>query len=439
VSHIFSVGRTIKTVTSGVDCVIKRYIGGGGQGEVYEVELAKKPMALKWYYPETAKPDQKKNLETIISIGPPNEKFLWPLELATSSYNPDFGYIMPLREKRFKSIMDLMKRRIEPTFRALTTAGIELSHAFLQLHLRGNCYRDISFGNVFFDPDTGEIVICDNDNVGIDNKTSANVLGTPRFMAPEIVRGEAKPNTHTDLYSLAALLFYMLMIAHPLDGKKESDIKCLDTPAMNKLYGTEPVFIFDPLDDSNRPVPGYHDNAIVFWPIYPQFLKDLFIKSFTSGIKDPQNGRVRESEWRLNMVKLCDSIIYCHNCGAENFYDEHILKTNGKLNPCWQCHKNIVLPPRIRIEKNIIMLNHDTKLYPHHIDNSKMYDFSQPVAELSRHPQNPNLWGIKNLSDEKWVSTTKDGSIRDVEPGKSVLLQIGTKINFGNKEGEIRL
>lgn len=438
-SHIFSVGQTIKTVTSGVDCVIKRYIGGGGQGEVYEVELAKKPMALKWYYPETAKPDQKKNLETIISIGPPNEKFLWPLELATASYNPDFGYIMPLREKRFKSIMDLMKRRIEPTFRALTTAGIELSHAFLQLHSKGNCYRDISFGNVFFDPDTGEIVICDNDNVGIDNQTIANVLGTPRFMAPEIVRGKAKPSTHTDLYSLAALLFYMLMIAHPLDGKKESDIKCLDTPAMNKLYGTEPVFIFDPLDDSNRPVPGYHDNAIVFWPIYPQFLKDLFIKSFTSGIKDPQNGRVRESEWRLNMVKLRDSIIYCHNCGAENFYDEHILIANGKLNPCWQCHKNIVLPPRIRIEKNIIMLNHDTRLYPHHIDNSKMYDFSQPVAELSRHPQNSSLWGIKNLSDEKWVSTTKDGSIRDVEPGKSVSLQIGTKINFGNKEGEIRL
>ncbi|NLJ39969.1 MAG: serine/threonine protein kinase [Candidatus Atribacteria bacterium] len=426
-------------MTSGIDCIIKRYIGGGGQGEVYEVELDGKPMALKWYYPETAKPEQKKSLEAIISFGPPNEKFLWPIELATASNNSDFGYIMPLREKRFKSIMDLMKRRIEPTFRALATAGIELTHAFLQLHSKGNCYRDISFGNVFFDPDNGEIVICDNDNVGIDNQTSANVLGTPRFMAPEIVRGEAKPSTQTDLYSLAALLFYMLMIAHPLDGKKECEIKCLDTPAMNKLYGTEPVFIFDPNDDSNRPVPGYHDNAIIFWSIYPQFLKDLFIKSFTSGIKDPQNGRVRESEWRLNMVKLRDSIIYCQNCGAENFYDENMLKTNGKLNPCWQCQKDIVLPPRIRIEKNIIILNHDTKLYPHHIDNSKMYDFSQPVAELSRHPQNPNIWGIKNLSDEKWVSTTKDGSMRDVEPGKSVLLQIGTKINFGKKEGEIRL
>jgi len=87
--------------------------------------------------------------------------------------------------------------------------------------------------------------------------------------------------------------------------------KCLDVPAMNQLYGTEPVFIFDPGDDSNRPVPGYQDNAIVSWPIYPQFLRDLFTKSFTSGIKDPKNGRVRESEWRIAMVKLRDSIIYC--------------------------------------------------------------------------------------------------------------------------------
>ena len=65
-------------------------------------------------------------------------------------------------------------------------------------------------------------------------------------MAPEIVRGEAKPTTESDLFSLAVLLFYMLMMHHPLEGKKESDIKAFDLPAMNKIYGLEPVFIFDP-------------------------------------------------------------------------------------------------------------------------------------------------------------------------------------------------
>jgi hypothetical protein len=59
------------------------------------------------------------------------------------------------------------------------------------------------------------------------------------------------PSTQTDLFSLAVLLFYMFVMHHPLEGRKELAIKCLDLPAMKKLYGTEPLFIFDPSDDSN--------------------------------------------------------------------------------------------------------------------------------------------------------------------------------------------
>jgi len=72
---------------------------------------------------------------------------------------------------------------------------------------------------------------------------------------------------------------------------------------------------------------------MIYWPIYPQFLRDLFTKAFTTGIRDPKNGRVRESEWRTMMVRLRDSIIYCEYCGLENFYDIDLLKMVGKLNP----------------------------------------------------------------------------------------------------------
>jgi DNA-binding helix-hairpin-helix protein with protein kinase domain len=421
-------------------CEVEQFLGGGGQGEVYRAVLGGKPVALKWYFPAYLQttPGQRAALETLIKKGAPSNKFLWPMELTLEEGVEGFGYIMPLREPRYKGIVDLMKRRIEPTFRALATAGLELSHSFLQLHAKGLCYRDISFGNVFFNPDTGEVLICDNDNVAVDGEGQVGVLGTPRFMAPEIVRGEALPSTQTDLFSLAVLLFYMFMVHHPLEGKKESSIHCLDLPSMNKLYGEEPVFIFDPNDNSNRPVPGYHDNAIVFWPIYPQFLRNLFTKAFTDGISDPQNGRVAESVWRSAMVKLRDSIIYCA-CGMENFYDADALKTSGgKPGNCWKCQKELRLPPRIRIERNIVMLNHDTQLFPHHVDSQKMYDFSKPVAEVTQHPTDRSIWGIKNLSDEKWVSTTADGTIKDVEPGRSVTMAVGTKINFGKTEGEIR-
>ncbi|KHD06064.1 serine/threonine protein kinase [Candidatus Thiomargarita nelsonii] len=423
---------------NGLSCQVEQFIGDGAQGEVYQANVNGKPIALKWYYSKQVTPEHRSSIEKLIKIGPPNDKFLWPLALATLKNVKGFGYIMPLRESHYKGIKDLMKRRIEPSFRALLTAGLELAHSFLQLHAKGLCYRDISFGNVFFEPNTGKILICDNDNVTIDGeRKKSGILGTPRFMAPEIVSGAATPNTQSDLFSLAVLLFYMMIIHHPLEGKKESQIKCFDLPAMNKLYGSEPVFIFDPHNHSNHPVQGYHDNAMIHWPIFPQSFRDLFTKAFTSGIRDPNNGRVRESEWRSMMVGLRDSIIYCEHCGLENFYDLDLLKMAGKLNPCWHCQKQLKTPPRIRIDRQIVMLNHDTQLFPHHIE--KNYDFSQAIAAVNQHPKNSNIWGLKNISPKSWVVNSPNGSIKNVPSGQSVTILAGTKINFGKTQGEIRL
>ena len=439
-SQILKPNQTVQTSYPGLGCTVEQFIGGGGQGEVYRAKWKGKLVALKWYFPHAATQDQRKTLETLIKKGPPDERFLWPLVITAAPGVSDYGYIMPLREARYKGILDLMKGRVSPTFRALITAGIDLAHSFLQLHTQGLCYRDISFGNVFFDPQNGEVLICDNDNVGIDGEAKAGVLGTPRFMAPEVVTGDALPSSKTDLFSLAVLLFYMLMVHHPLEGAKEANIHCFDLPAMTKLYGTEPVFIFDPQDVSNRPVKGLHDNALVYWPLYPKFLRDLFTKAFKDGIRDPQNGRVRESEWRAALVRMRDAIVYCPHCGAESLYDTEALKASGgKPGVCWSCKQELRLPFRIRIGNNITMLNYDTHLYPHHIDKDRMYDFSLPVAEVVPHPQNPQVWGLKNLSNEKWTILAQDGTPRDIESGKSATLATGLKINFGKTEGEIRI
>ncbi len=287
---------------SGMTCEVDQLLGAGAQGEVYRVMLANKPMALKWYFSQWATSAQWQALAILVKRGAPNDKFLWPLELVTSPGLSEFGYIMPLREQRYKDISDLMKRRVVPTFRALTTTGLQLADSYFQLHTGGMCYRDISHSNVFFDPANGEVLICDNDNVTVDGDPTGGVGGTPRFMAPEIVRGDALPSTKTDLFSLSVLLFYLLMFHHPLDGKREADIHILDLAAMKKLYGTQPLFIFDPHDHSNEPVRGYQDNPLISWPIYPQFLRDLFTRAFTDGLRDPDNGRVRENEWRAALL-----------------------------------------------------------------------------------------------------------------------------------------
>jgi DNA-binding helix-hairpin-helix protein with protein kinase domain len=436
--QILKIHQRIQTASRPV-CVVEEFLGGGGQGEVYRATVGGKPVALKWYYPASSTEEQRKALEILIKRGAPSDSFLWPMELADAAATPGFGYIMPLREPRFKGIVDMMKRRIEPSFRALVTVGLELSHSFLQLHSKGLCYRDISFGNAFFDPLTGEVLICDNDNVTVDNQSLSGVYGTPRFMAPEIVRGDSLPSTQTDLFSLAVLLFYMFMMHHPLEGKKELAIKCLDLPAMKKLYGTEPLFIFDPSDQSNAPDPQHQRNALVFWQIYPEFLRDLFIKAFTQGITDPQHGRVRESNWRTAMVRLRDSLIYCPHCNAENFHDAgNSAADNKPSRRCWSCGRQLQLPPRIWFGRASVMLNHDTSLFPHHTDEERKYDFAKAIATVTRHPSDQTVWGLKNLSDRIWSTTNIKGEINDVAPGRSVTLSPGTRINFGHLEGEIR-
>lgn len=437
-SGMLSPDDEVRTASWALPCRVESLIGAGSQGEVYRASVEGSAFALKWYYDDMATEDQRAALRALIDAGPPDARFLWPVELVTGLSKPGFGYLMTLREPRYRRISDLLARRVTPSFRSLATAGAHLAEGFFRLHAKGRCYRDISPGNVFVDPDSGDVLICDNDNVGVDGKRGG-ILGTPRFMAPEVVRGEALPSTQTDLFSLAVLLFLILVNHHPLEGRKEADTRCLDLPAMSRLYGTEPVFIFDPVDHSNEPVPWYHDNALAFWPIYPAFLRKLFTRSFTEGIRDPDQGRIRDSTWRTALTRLRDSILYC-GCGAENFYDADALQAaGGSPGSCWKCSRPIQLPPRIRIGKSVVMLNHDSKLFRHQLEQDISVDFTTPLAEVTRHPTIPTLWGLKNLTAERWTATASDGTVRNVEPARTVPLAMGTRVNFGNTMGEIRL
>lgn len=451
-NELLQPGQVLHTQQSGQPCRVEKILGSGGQGEVYKADWAGAPFALKWYYPHTATPEQRAILEKLVKdkdYSAPSEAFLWPLDIACSPNGPGFGYIMRLREPRFKNLIDLMKNRIDPTFRALVTVGLGLADSFYKLHMKGLCYRDISFGNAFFDPLTGEILVCDNDNVAENRAAKGGVLGTPDFMAPEIVRSEAMPSRQTDLFSLAVLLFYIFHVSHPLVGRKILSIRAWDLPARTKLFGTEPIFIFDPVDRSNEAVDKSVDpmgeagvNALKYWTIYPQFLRDTFTKAFTDGIRDADHGRVLEGEWRRVLSQLRDSIYFCPHCsktGTENFYDPEAVKASGgKPCPCWHCKKEVRLPPRIRIGKSIVMLTHLGEIYPHHLDASKDFDFTTPVGKVIQHPTDPNVWGLKNCATEKWVATMPDGTLKDVVPGKSVPLTPNVKVNFGRVEGEIR-
>lgn len=424
---------TILTSESGNKYSVVSLLGAGGQGEVYDVECGGRHYALKWYFKGSATIRQKKLLEEIIAKGAPDSSFLWPLELIVPMQSNLFGYIMPLRPKNYKSIVDLMKKRVNPSFYVLCRTAFNLTKGYRNLHTAGAKYQDISFGNLFFDPDNGDVLICDNDNVSYDNSKPGGVLGTPGFMAPEIVRGEKRPSRDTDRYSLAVLLFYLFMVNHPLEGKQEASIKCMDMAARIRLYGTNPIFIFDPKNKTNRPVPGIHDNANIYWPIYPEKLRELFTKSFTVGLTTPSK-RVTEPEWMNLFANMMSGMMRC-SCGAAVFYDES-LQAKGVAHICWNCQGRVQVQKRLVIGNKTVILNQDAKLKKHHIYDD--FDMDTVVGEVVQNPKNPAFWGIRNEDERNWTYEKADGTQIPVEVGRSAGIARGVKIHFSQASGEFR-
>jgi DNA-binding helix-hairpin-helix protein with protein kinase domain len=428
------------TAEPGGEVQLGQLIGAGGQGEVYHARVAGQEKALKWYFPDLATRDQRNIIEGLVAMPHNDARFLWPEALVVAD-QPDagFGYLMRLRPPEFVGLPALFRRRVRTTPRAQVTACIHLAEAYRELHSRGIAYRDISWGNVFFAPADGRVLVCDNDNAIFEGQESG-VSGTMEFMAPELVREEAEPGTQSDLHSLAVLLFMILVNHHPLRGAQELKIHCLDAAAQRRLYGEQPMFIFDPDNKANGPVRGEHDGVMQAWETLPTALRTLFVAAFTRGLRDPSNGRVRESQWRDTLSRVRDAIVACAACGRHNMYDETRHRKTGSAGFCWHpsCRRALVLPPRLLVQGRTIMLNRDAEVYPHHLDHTRQHDFANPVAVLTEHPQRPGSFGLTNKTSTTWSASRSDGSTQPIGPGRTVPLRAGLTILIGGVLLEVR-
>ena len=431
-------GASVTGCASRLPVKVERQLGGGTQGVVYAASMGAQRLALKWYWPSYLRVDPKlrQRLASLIAIGPPGDQFVWPMDLVEQAGTAGFGYVMPLIEPPFISMSAVLTGKADPSFRTLATVGLGLAQGFLDLHARGLSYCDINFGNIWIDPVNGDIRICDNDNVTGDGSLGP-LRGSPRFMAPEIVRDDSGPTIATDLHSLAVLLFWMLMMHHPLVGRREAELRFPGPEEDRRIFGTEALFIFDPLDHSNAPIPGEQDMPLLYWPLYPGFLRALFVQAFTRGLHDPKGGRVMESAWRRAMGRLRDSIVECTQCGAENFHDPHPEAVNGA--PCWQCGTPRAPYLLLQLKRSEIAVAPHAILYPHHLLPGREFDFSAPLARVEAHPTQPGLFGLYNGMGESWTVTVANGKSASVPDGKRVQLDPDMRIDFGPTQGSVVL
>ena len=422
----FQKGQRIKTVSGGELEVIQK-LGEGGQGVVYKVNYNGKPLALKWYFGNKLNNADKfyRNIQNNIKQGTPTGAFLWPLEI-TEYFEGSFGYLMELRPPEYKDFSLFLLAKVHfANIEALINTALCITNGFRELHNRGYSYQDLNDGNFFVNPKTGDVLICDNDNVAPYGE-NLGIAGKCRYMAPEVVMGQKRPDSHTDRFSLAVVLYMLLFLNHPLEGKRTM-CPCLTEELERKFYGSDPVFVWYPANDANRPVRGVHTNEIKLWPLYPAFVRKTFEKAFSHEVMvgNDTTHRVIEKEWQEVFTTLRDLTIKC-SCGSETFIDPSQQSCR-----CINCGKSIERPPILKVKKYHAALAPGKKLYACHVQYDSD-DFKEAKGEVISSRNNPSLLGLRNDSNNTWEAILPNGSSKGYPNGQVIKLGKGIKINFGN-------
>lgn len=403
---------SIVSLVGGGTATIIKELGRGGQGIVYLVEVCGEKKALKWYLNA---PDDKfyRNLEHNIASGAPSDAFLWP-EYLTEKQQGSYGYIMKLRPQNYYEFGNFLLAKVSfKSFTAMLSAAMRICDGFMMLHRFGYSYQDLNDGNFFIDPQTGDVLICDNDNVMPQGEKSG-IMGKARYMAPEIVAGGI-PDKYSDRFSLSVILFMLFYANHPFEGAKVVACPCMTESFEKRFYGSEALFIYDPTDKSNLPVRGIHQNVIRRWPAFPKMLRDTFIEEFSKEKLQNPSSRMIEQNWKKIISTIRDSLVVCHHCAEETFVN--ISNTTDK---CMNCGKDVDLSKRLVIKNRSLPLINKTSIY---IDED-----NTPDGVVTTDSNGFML--IKNVSTETWTVETPSGKIKTVAPNEILPVKEGLKITF---------
>ena len=209
--------------------------------------------------------------------------------------------------------------------------GILISRAVRRMHAAGLAHSDLSYKNVLIDPVTGSACVIDVDGLVVPGKYPPDVVGTPDFIAPEVVmtnhlsKEDPKrflPSIATDKHALAVLIYMYLLYRHPLRGGKIHDMNDPQKDE-NMGMGEKALFVEHPTDQSNQVKSNqlqpsqlpWADPSRISYQVTGPYLTELFNKSFIEGLHEPSK-RPSANDWETALVKTVDLIQPCQNAAC---------------------------------------------------------------------------------------------------------------------------
>lgn len=336
---------------------------------------------------------------------------------------------------------------------------IRIARGVGRLHSAGLAHSDLSYKNVLIDPLTGNAAVIDIDGLVVPGKFAPDVVGTPDFIAPEVVAtlslpighpSKALPRIETDRHALAVLIYMYLLFRHPLKGGIVHPA-ATEEERMSLEMGSKALFVEHPTDLRNRPnlaevkksdLP-FADVAKLPYGLTGPYLKALFDRAFVTGLHNPAE-RPSAAEWVMALVRTVDLVQPCTNPSC---FQKWYTFDNSSKPRCPFCSTPYsgLLPVlnlyssrgsgSYRPDNHRVMVYSGQYLYPWH-SNSKVFpserlteDEKKPVGYFSYHQGkwlfvNQRLTGLRNM-----------GAKRDVPVGTAVELTEGLQLLLDPSDG----
>ncbi len=139
----------------------------------------------------------------------------------------EYAYLA-MRLMRGGTLADALRNGPLPLERAIAVFS-QIGRALQHAHERGVIHRDLKPSNILLD-EAGNAYLSDFGlakviDLSLDITKSGNLVGTPAYVAPELVRGEPA-TASSDIYSLGVILFHILTGRAPFE-QSESGVLAL--------------------------------------------------------------------------------------------------------------------------------------------------------------------------------------------------------------------
>ncbi len=398
------------------------HVRRASQKDIYRVECGGRQLALKWFdknaFGGHRLDDIRDSLRRQAELGPLGQSLLWPLDV-TREVNGSFGYLEELvRPEEYADLLALFRETNRfPSMSVAIDACLDVVSAFRRVHEVGYSFQAVNYETVLVDPRTGRVLVVADTNVLPEG--AATWQGGPHvFMAPERAvnyYSSATVRAASDLHSIAAIVFRLLLRQDPLFGKRyESRPSDVDWVIWeSEIYGSNPLFVFDPDDTSNGLTDDSRGDALRLWPILPERMRAFFCRAFSQEALHDPSKRPSELEWMRELVLLRSELVRC-SCGTETFRD------GAKPIRCTNCGRMCECKLRIDVGGVQIPIEGDVRIHRCQLKSVRTAKEALDQQLLvTRSPQDPAQLLLRNVSGHPWYTELR-GRVQSVNPGQSI-------------------